>query len=241
MSLAVATLTVGPVSKTAQATIYKIQSLFCENKPACMSCITCTSIKQKNFHSLLWITPEQRYTLDDIAPIFKRSDFILGDNQSMVFVLEHADRLTSATANALLKLVEEPPTGYYFFFTAQRAVHVLPTIRSRCHVHTITTPVTQELQPFEQFFMAQAPSAQGFYSYLTTHCPSEIETPTVVDALLEAWIKRYQEAILQADTQQQETCSHMITLLRKALEQPPMPGSAKLFWKNLFLQRERHS
>ncbi len=238
MNQATGTLTVGPVEATTAATIARIQSLFCTHTSACMRCFSCVSIKEKNFHSLLWITPEQRYTLDDIEPIFKRSDFVLADNQSMVFVLEHADRLTPATANALLKLIEEPPTGYYFFFTAQRATHVLPTIRSRCHIHTLATRTSNELEPFEQFFMAATPSAQGFYSYLNTHCPTEIDTPTVIDKLLKAWIARYQEAVTTHNTQQIKICSGMIALLQKNLEKPPMPGSAKLFWKNLFLQKE---
>ena len=30
--------------------------------------------------------------------------------------------------------------------------------------------------------------------------------------------------------------TRMIGHLKKALRQPPMPGSSKLFWKNFFLQ-----
>ncbi len=231
-------LMVGPQQKTTQAIIQRVQKLLCPKNHPCGSCIVCTSIKEKNYHSLLWITPEQRYTLDDIEPIFERSKFVLNEHQKMIFILEHADYLTAATANALLKIVEEPPTGYYFFFTAQRESQVLPTIRSRCHIHIVADTQQTELSPFEQFFMVASPCAQGFYSYLNTNCPAELETPSLVDKLLKAWIKRHKQALQQGSEQEQALCIHMIAVLQRALNQPPMPGSAKTFWKNLFLQRE---
>lgn len=238
MKLGVATLLVGSLQKTESAVTKAVQILFCTKGSPCMTCLTCSAIKQKLFHSALWITPESRYTLDTIEPIFERSNLVLDDHQHMVFILENADLLTPATANALLKLVEEPPHNYHFIFTAQRASQVLPTIRSRCHIHTVGNQEAIELKPFEQFFTAPAASAQGFYSYLNTYCPSESETPSVVDTLLRTWIDRYQQALTKNDIPTQAYALSMITLLKKSLHQLPMPGSAKIFWKNLFLQKE---
>lgn len=48
------------------------------------------------------------------------------------FVLDGADRLTAPAANALLKLLEEPPPTTRFFLIAELSRLVLPTIRSRC-------------------------------------------------------------------------------------------------------------
>ncbi len=237
MKLGVATLYVGSAQKTENAVTKSLQALFCTKRSPCMTCLTCSAIKQKLFHSIVWVTPEQRYTLETIEPIFERGNFVLSENQHMVFVLENADMLTAATANALLKLVEEPPHGYHFIFTAQRASNVLPTIRSRCHVHTLGNQEAIELKPFEQFFTATAPSAQGFYSYLTTNCPSESETPGVIDTLLRVWTERYQQALVTDDASR-KYAEQMVALLKKSIHQLPMPGSAKIFWKNLFLQRE---
>lgn len=47
-------------------------------------------------------------------------------------VIDGADHLTDAAANALLKTLEEPPSTTRFFLLAQNARAVLPTIRSRC-------------------------------------------------------------------------------------------------------------
>ena len=48
-----------------------------------------------------------------------------------VFIIKDAHMLTSAGQNALLKLLEEPPLGVYFFLLAENASSLLPTVRSR--------------------------------------------------------------------------------------------------------------
>jgi DNA polymerase-3 subunit delta' len=49
-----------------------------------------------------------------------------------VFFFPEADKLTEAAANSFLKILEEPPAGVVFIFTAVRPDYILPTIRSRC-------------------------------------------------------------------------------------------------------------
>lgn len=44
------------------------------------------------------------------------------------------ERMNSATANKLLKLIEEPQEGTLFFLLSQRPDHLLPTIISRCQL-----------------------------------------------------------------------------------------------------------
>lgn len=48
------------------------------------------------------------------------------------YIIDGADRLTMAAANAFLKTLEEPPKLTQFFLIAESAEKVLPTIRSRC-------------------------------------------------------------------------------------------------------------
>lgn len=47
-------------------------------------------------------------------------------------VVDCADQLETASANALLKSLEEPPQGTFFLLIAHQAGRILPTIRSRC-------------------------------------------------------------------------------------------------------------
>ena len=48
-----------------------------------------------------------------------------------------AEKLNAASANAMLKVIEEPPENVLFVFTAVSEAAVLPTIRSRCSVYTL--------------------------------------------------------------------------------------------------------
>ena len=49
-----------------------------------------------------------------------------------VAVIDTVDELQSAGANALLKMLEEPPANTIFFLVSNAAGRLLPTIRSRC-------------------------------------------------------------------------------------------------------------
>lgn len=49
-----------------------------------------------------------------------------------VFIIDGADRMTPAAANAILKTIEEPTSFSRFFLLAESYDRVIPTIRSRC-------------------------------------------------------------------------------------------------------------
>lgn len=49
-----------------------------------------------------------------------------------VVVISDADKMNSASANALLKVLEEPPAGKYLILTSSTRSGLLPTILSRC-------------------------------------------------------------------------------------------------------------
>src|SRR3990170_6472976 len=54
---------------------------------------------------------------------------------SYKFILIHdAEKLTLEAANALLKILEEPPLHTHFFLSTEHQTAILPTILSRCEV-----------------------------------------------------------------------------------------------------------
>lgn len=55
-------------------------------------------------------------------------------------VLLPADALNMAAANALLKLLEEPPDNTLFLLLSQRLAHLPATVRSRCQMLRFSTP-----------------------------------------------------------------------------------------------------
>lgn len=68
-------------------------------------------------------------------------------------LLYHVERMNEESANALLKVMEEPPEGVLFLLTASSLAAVLPTIRSRC--------VSFALAPVDPDACAQYCAAQG--------------------------------------------------------------------------------
>lgn len=56
------------------------------------------------------------------------------DGGRRVAIVDAADELNVAAANALLKLLEEPPAGVTMLLVAHQPARLLPTIRSRCRV-----------------------------------------------------------------------------------------------------------
>jgi hypothetical protein len=55
-------------------------------------------------------------------------------------IIDPADDLEKAAANALLKSLEEPPAGTFFLLVTHRPARLLPTIRSRCRNVNLRVP-----------------------------------------------------------------------------------------------------
>lgn len=61
-------------------------------------------------------------------------------NGRRVVLVAEADAMNGAAANALLKILEEPPPSVYFLLVSSRIKSLLPTIRSRCRVVPFAPP-----------------------------------------------------------------------------------------------------
>jgi DNA polymerase III subunit delta' len=60
--------------------------------------------------------------------------------QGRVTLIEPAESMNPVTANALLKLLEEPPDASFFILISHRPGRLLPTLRSRCQTWVFTPP-----------------------------------------------------------------------------------------------------
>lgn len=61
-------------------------------------------------------------------------------NGNRVVLVTDAAALNPAAANALLKILEEPPANVYFIMVSTRSKTLLPTLRSRCRVIAFASP-----------------------------------------------------------------------------------------------------
>jgi len=149
------------VGKEAMALEFA-KALFCsvkENAP-CQNCSSCRRIDGLKHPDVMFLFPmpkntsteEQREILDSLSRdrYFRTKPWAnaqIGIDRireirhistlkpmegRRVFILADAEAMTAEAANALLKILEEPPTAMHLLLLTSRASLLLPTILSRC-------------------------------------------------------------------------------------------------------------
>lgn len=137
-------------------------SLLCEQvQPdgrACGACLACRWFEQGNHPDFRLLQPEaqkmqeeegaaekskrggQQITIDQVREL---DDFFsVGTHRQglRIIVVNPAETLNRNAANAVLKVLEEPPPGTLFLLISNESMRLLPTLRSRCQVLPITLP-----------------------------------------------------------------------------------------------------
>jgi len=230
-------LWIGPHSNLVERATLFLQTVFCAQK-GCTTCITCKHIQEKQHHAIKWYYPERQYTIEQIQDILATIVFKLNQTQHFFFVIQKADFLTPACANRLLKSIEEPPAGYHFLLLAERKEQLLPTIRSRSIIKSFYAPYKTDLHTdlYTYFTNTNSLSPAAFLKTLDQSGINERETTELLDALFIYWATEYKKAVQKNQEEKIAKGKQIITILTHAAKKPPMPGSSKLFWRNLFLQ-----
>lgn len=235
-------LLIGSFEETEQASQLLVQQFFCRLNHATPSaqhacfCRSCTAIKQHQHQQVVFISPERSYTIDDIEIIFERTRLIVDEGQAQFFILYNAQWLTDATANKLLKILEEPPAQNYFILNSDNQEAVIATIQSRSvvtRVHQASDASTAHHTLLDYFFTAYDPI--GFEQELKTLQLSDNQSTELAQLLLARVYEQLQQGNLLNDP-------NNLTPLEYLLEQlhyPPQSGSSELFWKNLYLSFPR--
>lgn len=232
-----AQLFVGPHEITTAHTQEYLQEIFCPNNN-CKTCRACHAIRQHQHHAVLWLSPEKQYTRESIADIFQTITLALDPEQNFFFVLEYAERLHHAAANSLLKSVEEPPPGYHFIFLTERPHQLLSTITSRCTITVLkeTSAITTHIELLEAFTTNPIASPLAFVQIVDKSSITEHESAQLIDTIYMFWSNQVKKAIADNNSTLYEQATKKINVIKHAIEYPPMPGSSKLYWKNLFMQ-----
>jgi DNA polymerase-3 subunit delta' len=202
----------------------------------CAECVTCKAISEKRHHNLLWITPDRSYTKELLAPLFHRLTFAQDTDELFFFVLQDADLLTLACANSLLKSLEEPPPGY-FFLLLSTTHDILPTIRSRCII--IVDNSSLKVEENSLLRLLQSPDEAATAHFLKLFPSLNLTEHAVTDcfdAALLYWRTQYISALESNNNSALKRAQAVTAILERALQYPPMPGSGKLAFKNVFMQ-----
>lgn len=219
------------------------QRELCFRRNACGQCAGCQLLQTEplplELPNLLRIVPEGKAGLIKIGTV-RGDDLVEGGvirwahqasmaNAHRWIVLEDAHRLNGASANMLLKILEEPPSGTHFLLVTHRPEMMLQTIRSRCERISF-----QPLKATEAWAIAKAAGweaadearwtalSAGTLRYL------EAETFQRAEAQLQAWlaiaagatIAEASESLLPdktSDTAQSEQMAQCLELLLRLL------------------------
>nr|WP_174257604.1 DNA polymerase III subunit gamma and tau [Phytoactinopolyspora alkaliphila] len=123
--------------KTSSARILA-RSLNCEQGPTpkpCGACQSCVSLAPNGPGSVdvVELDAATHGLVDDARELREKAHFAPVSSRFKIYVIDEAHQLGPGAANALLKLIEEPPAHLKFIFATTAPDKILGTIRSRTH------------------------------------------------------------------------------------------------------------
>ena len=102
----------------------------------CGACGACARVRRGAHPDVRLIQPEGAagYLAEQMRDLIRDVNLTPVEGPGKVYIIEDADRFNDASANAILKTLEEPPGDTVFVLLAHSLNTVLPTITSRCQV-----------------------------------------------------------------------------------------------------------
>ena len=130
-----------PGSGRSNAAIAFAAALQCEQRRGCGECHACHTVLAGSHADVEVIRTEKlSIGVKEVRDLVRRSALAPVGRRWQIMIVEDADRLTEQACNALLKAIEEPAARTVWMLCAPTVEDVLPTIRSRCRLVTLTTP-----------------------------------------------------------------------------------------------------
>ncbi|MBL8289573.1 MAG: DNA polymerase III subunit delta' [Rubrivivax sp.] len=88
--------------------------------------------------------PSRQIRIDDVRVLLDWVTKTAARGRGKVVLLHPAEALNAHAASALLKTLEEPPAAVQLVLTCSDAMHLLPTVRSRCQQVVVPPPGVAE-------------------------------------------------------------------------------------------------
>ncbi|MEM5986665.1 DNA polymerase III subunit gamma and tau [Corynebacterium hesseae] len=123
--------------KTSSARIMA-RSLNCEQGPTstpCGVCDSCVSLAPGGPGNLdvTELDAASHNGVEDMRELRDRAYYAPAESRYRIFIIDEAHMISASGANALLKVVEEPPEHVIFIFATTEPEKIIGTIRSRTH------------------------------------------------------------------------------------------------------------
>ncbi|MGI8838699.1 MAG: ATP-binding protein [Pyrinomonadaceae bacterium] len=119
---------------------------------ACGNCPACKRILKINYPAsddsddwkgIIWtdhpdvgvvVAPKRVLLVEQMRAIESAANYRPFEGKARVFIVDDADKLNDNSANALLKILEEPPPTSHIILLTSRPAWLLATVRSRCQI-----------------------------------------------------------------------------------------------------------
>jgi DNA polymerase III subunit delta' len=119
------------------------KSILCENSiegyVPCETCSNCKRINNGNHPDVHLLEPDgqsiKKHQIQSLQEEFAKTGV---ESKQKVYILVHADKMTTNAANSLLKFLEEPNAETTAILLTEQIQQILPTILSRCQVLSFT-------------------------------------------------------------------------------------------------------
>ena len=133
---------------------------------ACGTCSVCTRIIKINYPTssdrddwipMIWtdhrdvgmvVPPKRVLRVDQMRQIEREANFRPFEGKARVFIVDEVEKFNDASANALLKVLEEPPSTSHLILITSRPAMLLPTILSRCQMIRFSPLTPAEIESY---------------------------------------------------------------------------------------------
>jgi len=110
-----------------------VRALFCTQGTGCGTCAACRKVDHHNHPDLHLLEPDGGVIrIEQVREIQRELAFRPLEARQKICLIDNAEAMNTAAANALLKTLEEPPGDALLILLSARPDSLLPTIRSRC-------------------------------------------------------------------------------------------------------------
>ncbi|WP_037587183.1 DNA polymerase III subunit delta' [Stenoxybacter acetivorans] len=141
---------------------YLAQAMLCEqpqaNHQPCGQCASCHLFAQKNHPDYCELQPETaddtsarkllQIKVDAVRTVLDFAHLSSHRGGRRVVLIYPAESMNLQAANALLKILEEPPPQVTFLLVSHNKDKLLPTIKSRCRALVLPAPAFEEALQF---------------------------------------------------------------------------------------------
>ncbi len=122
-----------------------------EGPDACGACRSCRQTESYSHPDFIVIEPDRERTtapikIEQIRELEHHLIYRPLIGRRRVCLIDRADRMNLAAANALLKTLEEPPTQSLFLLITSRPLALPATVRSRCQALRFSAPARTQVE-----------------------------------------------------------------------------------------------